>query len=256
MALTEAKCTNCGANIKVDPAQDAANCEYCGAAFIVEKAINNYNIANAQITAQTVNVNVGSSESPTIMSMLKYADSIRDSEPVKALEEYENVLRIAPDNYEARFFKLACGEAQKNIEKTEYYAKHIMTTTPQVLNNISGKNKDFGLIIISKSYYGEPPKPSMDEKVKLAFDKIVVDAKGKMPDDDYKRIFAYYQKNVVEAFSEAKKWQNDLTEKQKHIDETSQEVNEASFITKFFRIIIGIGFIIACVLFVIWWYSR
>jgi hypothetical protein len=62
MALSEAKCTNCGANIQVDPALDAAVCSYCGAAFIVEKAINNYNIANAQITAQTVNVNVGISD--------------------------------------------------------------------------------------------------------------------------------------------------------------------------------------------------
>jgi hypothetical protein len=62
MALSEAKCTNCGANIQVDPALDAAVCSYCGAAFIVEKAINNYNIANAQITAQTVNVNIGSGD--------------------------------------------------------------------------------------------------------------------------------------------------------------------------------------------------
>lgn len=57
--LKEAKCTGCGANIQADPTQDAAICEYCGAPFIVEKAINNYNIANAQISAQTVNVNVG-----------------------------------------------------------------------------------------------------------------------------------------------------------------------------------------------------
>jgi len=62
MSLKEAKCTNCGSSIKIDPTQDAANCEYCGAAFIVEKAINNYNIANAQINAQTVNVNIGNRE--------------------------------------------------------------------------------------------------------------------------------------------------------------------------------------------------
>jgi predicted RNA-binding Zn-ribbon protein involved in translation (DUF1610 family) len=62
MELVEASCTKCGANIKVDPTQDAANCDYCGAAFIVEKAINNYNIANAQITAQTMNVNIGSED--------------------------------------------------------------------------------------------------------------------------------------------------------------------------------------------------
>lgn len=60
--LKEAKCTGCGANIQVDPTQDAANCEYCGAAFVVEKAINNYSIANAQISAQTVNVNIGTSD--------------------------------------------------------------------------------------------------------------------------------------------------------------------------------------------------
>lgn len=59
MPLVQAKCTNCGANLEVDSTSDAANCEYCKAAFIVEKAINNYNIANAQITAQNVNVNIG-----------------------------------------------------------------------------------------------------------------------------------------------------------------------------------------------------
>jgi len=39
MALTEAKCTNCSAALTVDAAQDAAVCKFCGAAFIVEKAI-------------------------------------------------------------------------------------------------------------------------------------------------------------------------------------------------------------------------
>jgi len=62
MSLVQAKCTSCGANIKVDQEKDAANCEFCGAAFIVEKAINNYNIANAHISTQTVNVNVGSGD--------------------------------------------------------------------------------------------------------------------------------------------------------------------------------------------------
>lgn len=62
MALVQAKCTSCGANLQVDHKLDAANCEHCGAAFVVEKAINNYNIANAQISVQTVNVNAGSSD--------------------------------------------------------------------------------------------------------------------------------------------------------------------------------------------------
>ncbi len=63
MTFVHAKCTACGANMQIDKSLEAANCEYCGAAFIVKKAINNYNIANTQINGQTVNVNVGTNSS-------------------------------------------------------------------------------------------------------------------------------------------------------------------------------------------------
>nr|DAF93875.1 MAG TPA: DNA REPAIR HELICASE RAD25, SSL2, PRE-INITIATION COMPLEX, RNA polymerase.0A [Siphoviridae sp. ctZd434] len=42
MALVAAKCTECGANIKIDNNKEAGICEFCGTAFITEKAINNY----------------------------------------------------------------------------------------------------------------------------------------------------------------------------------------------------------------------
>lgn len=64
MPLVNAKCTNCGANLEVDNTKDAANCPYCGAAYIVEKAINNYNITNNttnNISADVVNVYGGNS---------------------------------------------------------------------------------------------------------------------------------------------------------------------------------------------------
>ena len=43
MALVAAKCTQCGANIKVDDTKDAGICEFCGTAYVTEKTINNYN---------------------------------------------------------------------------------------------------------------------------------------------------------------------------------------------------------------------
>ena len=46
MPLVKAVCTNCNANLEVDSARDAAICPYCGTAYIVEKAINNYHIQN------------------------------------------------------------------------------------------------------------------------------------------------------------------------------------------------------------------
>ena len=60
MPLVQAKCTNCGANLEINNTLDAAVCPYCGAAFIVEKAINNYNTTN-HINAGVVNVYGGNS---------------------------------------------------------------------------------------------------------------------------------------------------------------------------------------------------
>lgn len=57
MPIVPAKCTSCGASLEVDNVKDAAICPYCGTAFVVEKAIHNYNIINNnQITASVVNV--------------------------------------------------------------------------------------------------------------------------------------------------------------------------------------------------------
>ena len=39
-----AVCTQCGAKLDVDPDKDAAVCPYCGTPFLVDKAIQNYNI--------------------------------------------------------------------------------------------------------------------------------------------------------------------------------------------------------------------
>ena len=60
MPLVNAKCTNCGANLQVDNTKDAAICQYCGSAYIVEKAVNNYNTVN-NIHASVVNIYGGNS---------------------------------------------------------------------------------------------------------------------------------------------------------------------------------------------------
>ena len=41
--LVAAVCTQCGAQLEVDPNAEATVCKYCNTPFIVEKAINNYN---------------------------------------------------------------------------------------------------------------------------------------------------------------------------------------------------------------------
>ena len=61
MPLVAAKCTSCGASLEVDSTKEAAVCPYCGTAYIVEKAINNYNTTN-NITADVVNIYGGTSD--------------------------------------------------------------------------------------------------------------------------------------------------------------------------------------------------
>jgi len=55
MPFVEAKCTNCGAVLPVDSARDAWVCGYCGTPFVVEKAIQQFNITN-NISTPMVNV--------------------------------------------------------------------------------------------------------------------------------------------------------------------------------------------------------
>jgi hypothetical protein len=54
--LVAAKCTQCGAPLEVDPSREAAVCRHCDMPFVTEKAISNYNISQAQISAGVVNV--------------------------------------------------------------------------------------------------------------------------------------------------------------------------------------------------------
>lgn len=55
--LVPALCTQCGGTVEVDAAGEAAKCPYCGTTFMIDKAINNYNVKHARIDhADTVNI--------------------------------------------------------------------------------------------------------------------------------------------------------------------------------------------------------
>ena len=102
MPLVQAKCTNCGANLQVESTKDAAVCENCGTAFIIEKAINEFNIAKANISAGVVNVQSG----PSVDNLLKRA---HDELSIGRLEEADaycvRVLEYDPKNYLAWYLR-------------------------------------------------------------------------------------------------------------------------------------------------------
>lgn len=107
MALVQAKCTNCGANIEVDQTKEAGICPYCNTAYITQKAIINYNstiINNYSISAETVNIT-----GPNFDNLMKAAMSAFEGGNFSAAEEkFSKALEIQPDSDKARLYWSIC----------------------------------------------------------------------------------------------------------------------------------------------------
>ncbi len=91
MPIIPAKCTSCGASLNVDSTKDASICEYCRTPFIVEKAINNYNISNTNnISDSVVNIYSGSTSEFDIIAgkLTKY----NGSSPIAVIPDTVNII--------------------------------------------------------------------------------------------------------------------------------------------------------------------
>ncbi|MBP3803964.1 MAG: zinc ribbon domain-containing protein [Oribacterium sp.] len=96
-----AKCTCCGATLEVDSRQEAAVCRFCNTPFIVEKAINNYNVSlsgNINVASATINIQGGKN----LDNLIKRAKIFEEKGELRnALNYYEHVLDIDVENQEA-----------------------------------------------------------------------------------------------------------------------------------------------------------
>lgn len=115
MPLVAAQCTNCGAALQVDNTKDAAVCQYCGSAFIVEKAIHNYEINN---TYQIENANIIVNDEQSFAKRMVAAE-----EYLYQLQEYDAAYKIfceieslAPTNYRLWYGKICSQTRDFNAE--------------------------------------------------------------------------------------------------------------------------------------------
>lgn len=97
--LVDAKCTNCGAKLEVNPNMKKASCSFCGAEFLVEQAIHNHNInvaGNMNIEKATISLR-GDKK-----NLLARARAFEESaEWEEALKYYDKVLDIDFEDREA-----------------------------------------------------------------------------------------------------------------------------------------------------------
>lgn len=91
MRLTSAKCPNCGADIKVNKAEEKTVCEYCNSEILVEDAIAKLKVVvEGEVELKGV---------PKLESYLKLGDrAYKDGEFDEAYINYSKALELDPDN--------------------------------------------------------------------------------------------------------------------------------------------------------------
>lgn len=103
MPIVDAKCTNCGATLQVDDTKEAMVCQYCGSAFVVEKAINNYTttiINNNNFAGANITVAGGDVENYRTLARRAVSSSNGDD----AIRYYKKIVEINPNDWEAAFY--------------------------------------------------------------------------------------------------------------------------------------------------------
>lgn len=124
MPLVAAQCTNCGAALQVDNSKEAAVCQYCGSAFIVEKAIHNYEINNSyQIENANIVINDDKSFAKRLAAAEDYLYQLQEYDA--AYNIYAEIESIAPGNHKVWYGKIGSGTHNFNADETaEMIAKN------------------------------------------------------------------------------------------------------------------------------------
>ena len=144
MPLVPAKCTVCGAVLSIESTKEAAVCQSCGNAFVVENAINNYNTYNNtvnNITADTVIVNSESEKE----QLYRNAETFRKlGRYEKAKSYYDNLVKDYSDDWRGWWGLILCETEDFTVlskeERTSYLFSVVQKLVPAeqteaVLNN-------------------------------------------------------------------------------------------------------------------------
>ena len=142
MPLVPAKCTQCGATLTIDPSQDAAVCPFCNTPFVVEKAINNYNVTNNTTIGKVEHVeHLHVDDSRSVESRLKSAEAQLSTLDLKD-EAYRSFKALANDRADewrawwgmarakSNEFKNATNLHQPDLGEVEECAEHAIQLAP------------------------------------------------------------------------------------------------------------------------------
>ena len=104
LMLIQIKCKNCGANIKVDNNNQKYVCEHCGAEFILEETINNFETVNNYNTTQNIVKYIYGKESMDVADIVRNGDVFLSlGEIDKAEKLYNKAINTNPADWRGWF---------------------------------------------------------------------------------------------------------------------------------------------------------
>lgn len=140
MPFVQGKCENCGGILTVDPNLKAANCPFCGVAYVVQDSINNYNttvnVGNVEnMHADVVNLFDESSSEGKLKAANAY---LKLGKYEQAYFEYKKVTELAPQNYLGWLGLIESStnnytkriRSSRDLSNLKDYAKSVLTLAP------------------------------------------------------------------------------------------------------------------------------
>ena len=133
MKLVAAKCPSCGANLEVNPNQEALKCQYCGSAILVDDAIAKYKL---EISGEVEIKNL-----PKIENYLNLAERAYNAKNYEeAYKHYGTLLELAPDNTLVLFRYALCKTMLNNF--IDYPLNHLTDSFNEVVDMLK-ENKTY-----------------------------------------------------------------------------------------------------------------
>lgn len=155
MELKDAKCPNCGGQLKLNPNLEKGICIYCGTEIVVSEAIQRFSGEISGIAT-------------TKSSMLHAFNQLEDGDFDGAMKAFKHVIETEPTNAEAYYGMFKCA-----IVIADYYKRKnsgMERAIPQYYDDLSEAVQKYGRRAVQ--YASEPEKSEYTKEVNSVVDRI------------------------------------------------------------------------------------
>ncbi len=140
--LVPGTCTNCGASLQVDPSLQAAICPACGTPYIVQQAINSFNISSiGSISVGNAVISIPGGSAENLVKRAVNFEYQYDLE--KALEYYNKALDVDADNKDAL---VSVARINKLLDDYCYKIEPVSTLSDGIFTST-----EYGKLMLKKS---------------------------------------------------------------------------------------------------------